>query len=137
MEKKKLKLGDVYCIPLPNGKIAFARLFKEYTLAVYKKMYSDISDLPVSEDYVFIVGVYKDLLQDGKWKIVGNRPFISDYESWPPPQCIKDKINGSYSLYYKGDIKPSTEAECAGLEHVAAWDRHHIIDRIMVTQNGI
>lgn len=37
MEKKKLKLGDVYCIPLPNGKIAFARLFKEYTLAVYKK----------------------------------------------------------------------------------------------------
>ena len=32
---KKLKLGDIYEIPLPNGKNAYGRLFKEYTLAIY------------------------------------------------------------------------------------------------------
>lgn len=32
---KKLKLGDIYEIELPNGKKAYARLFKEFTLAIY------------------------------------------------------------------------------------------------------
>lgn len=131
MKKKKLKLGDIYSIPLPNGKVAFARLYKEYTLAIYQNMYNDISELPVNEEYSFFAGVYKDLLQDGEWKVVANRPFNSDEEAWPPPQCIKDKISGKYSLYHKGNILPSTEDECKGLEHVAAWDRNHIVDRIM------
>lgn len=131
MKRNKMRLGDVYEIPLPNGRVAFARLYKEYTLAVYKNFYTDISELPLSEEYSFFVGAYKDLLQDGEWKIVSNRPFAADEEAWPPPQCIKDKISGKYSLYYKGNILPSSEEECKELEHVAAWDRNHIIDRIM------
>lgn len=131
MKKKRIKLGDIYSIPLPNGKFAFARLYKEYTLAIYKNIYNDISELPSNEEYMFFAGVYKDLLQDGEWENVANRPFKSDEDAWPPPQCIKDKISGKYSLYYKGNIMPSTEDECKELEHVAAWDRNHIVDRIM------
>ncbi|QVK19508.1 hypothetical protein KHQ81_00160 [Mycoplasmatota bacterium] len=130
MRKKKINLGDIFSIPLPNGKFAFARLFKENVIAVYKKTYTDIIKLPLSEDYQFIVGVYQDLLQDGIWKVVDNRPFESEEDAWVRG-FIKDPINGKYSMYYKGKIIPSTEEECKGLEQVAAWDRHHVVDRIM------
>jgi len=131
MRKKKLRLGDIYLITLPNGKFAFGRLFKESTLAIYKGTYDNASELPVSEEYAFILGVYTDLLHDGKWEIVGNRPFLSDDDAWPPPKCIKHVFNGKYSLYIKGEITPSSEEVCKDLERVAAWDRHHVVDRIM------
>ena len=48
---KKIKLGDIYEIPLPNGKNAYGRLFKEYTLAIYSGIYNDISELPDTVSY--------------------------------------------------------------------------------------
>lgn len=131
MRKRRLKLGDIYKISLPDGKMAFGRLFKEFTLAIYSGIYQDVSELPNDEEYSFFVGVYKDLLQDGEWEVIGNRPFVTEEDAWAPPQCIKDKVYGGYSLYFKGQIIPSTEAECKGLEQVSAWDRHHVVDRLM------
>mgnify|MGYP000309168996 FL=1 len=131
MRKKRLRLGDIYEIPLPNGKNAYGRLYREYTLAIYKKRCTSIEELPNTEDYDFFVGVYKDLLQDGEWKIVGNRKFITEEDAWAPPQCVVDAITKTGSLYYKGEIKPCTYEECKDLEVVAAWDRQHVIDRLM------
>lgn len=131
MKKRRLKLGDVYRIPLSNGTFAFARLFKEYTLAIYKTLSKDASLLPQNEEYSFYVGVYKDLLQDGEWEVIENRPFLSDDDAWAPPQCIKSKIYEKYSLYIKGQIIPSTKEDCEGLEQAAAWDRQHVVERIM------
>ncbi len=37
MRRRRLKLGDIYEIPLPNGQNAYGRLYKECTLAIYKK----------------------------------------------------------------------------------------------------
>lgn len=129
--KRRLKLGDIYEIPLSDGKFAYGRLFKEYTLAIYKNTYEKFSELPQTEEYSFFVGVYKDLLQDGEWPVVGSRPFPSEEDAWAPPQCIKDAVSGRYSLYYKGEIIPSTENECKDLERAAAWDRRHLVDRLM------
>lgn len=128
---KKINLGDIYAIPLPNGKYAFGRVFKETSIAVYKQIGGTIEEVPKMEDYQFIVGVYKDVLQDGKWLKVGNRPFKNDDDAWVPPQCVIDKITGSYSTYYKGEFKPSSKSECEGLEEVAAWESQHVVDRIM------
>lgn len=129
--KRRVKLGDIYAIPLPNGMYAFGRVLKDAGIAIYKYTSNNIKDIPVSEEYQFIVGVYKDVLQNGIWTVVSNRPFNNEEESWPPKQYIYDKINGSYSIYYKGEITPSTQEECQGLERAAVWDEHHIVDRIM------
>ena len=129
--KKRLRLGDIYEIPLPNGKNAYGRLYREYTLGIYKSRCDSVDELPSKEEYEFFVGVYKDLLQDGKWEIVGNRKFDNDEESWTPPRCVVDAITKKGSLYYKGEISPCTYDECKNLEVVAAWDRHHVIDRLM------
>ena len=129
--KKNLRLGDIYEISLPNGKNAYGRLYKEYTLAIYKNTYSKYDEVPETEEYQFFVGVYKDLLLDGEWKIVGNRKFENDEDAWAPPQCVIDSITKIGSIYYKGEIHPCKYEECKDLEIVAAWDRHHVVDRIM------
>lgn len=128
---KRLKLGDIYEIELPNGKKAYARLFKEYTLAFYNGFYNDYAEVPFAESYFRYIGVYKKVLTDGAWKVVGNRPFSNDEDAWAPPGVVVDGITGKGSLYYKGEIKPCTFEECKGLEVVAVWDRHHIVDMLM------
>lgn len=126
-----LVLGDIYEIPLPNGMNAYGRLYKEYVLAIYNKICNSVSELPKENDYQFYVGVYKDLLQDGIWPVVDNRKFDSDEEAWAPPQCVVDAITKEGSIYYKGKIIPCSYEECKDLEVAAAWDRNHVIDRIM------
>ena len=87
--------------------------------------------MPDTEDYQFFVGVYKDLLQDGEWKIVGNRKFEKEEDAWAPPQCVIDAITKIGSIYYKGEIIPCEYEDCKDLEIVSAWDRQHVVDRIM------
>lgn len=129
--RKQIKIGDVYAIPLPNGKVAYGRIFKDSCIGVYKHISDTLNDVPKTEDYQFTVGVYKDVLQSGQWSVVDSRPFNSDDDAWPPPMCIIDSISGEYSIYYKGEIRPSNKSECEGLETAAVWESEHIIDRIM------
>ena len=77
------------------------------------------------------MGLYDDILKSGVWPTVAHEPFESEEAEWPPPRCIKDVISGGYSVYYKGEIRRSTEKDCRGLEAAAVWDAHHVIDRIM------
>ena len=129
--KKRLKLGDIYEISLPDGRKAYGRLFRECTLAFYTGFYRSFSELPGDAGYDRFICVYKDLLQDNEWKIVGNRPFQNEEESWPPPKCGVDAITLKGSLYYKGEITPCAYAECKDLEIAAVWDRHHVMDMLM------
>jgi hypothetical protein len=131
MKKKKIQLGDIYQIPLPDGNYAYGRIFKDACIAIYKQLTTTPKQIPEKEEYQFIVGVYEDVLKSGKWEIVDNRPFVKSDEAWPPPMCIIDMISGKYSIYHKGEIKEATEWQCMKLEEAAVWDAHHIIDRII------
>lgn len=128
---KRLKLGDVYAIPLPNGKFAFGRTFYDASIAIYRHIGETLEDLPETEDYQFIVGIYEYVLKSGEWPIVDSRPFKNEDEKWPPPTCIIDSISGKYSIYHKGEIRTATKSECDGLEKASVWAAEHIIDRIM------
>jgi hypothetical protein len=75
--------------------------------------------------------VYKSCLTDGEWAVVGNIPFVSDDDAWQPPQYMKDIFTGAYSIYEHGEVRPSTEQECKGLELCSVWARNHVIDRLM------
>lgn len=130
-KKPRLKLGNIYEISLPNGKNAYGRLLKECTLAIYDIRCNSVSELPETEAYECYVCVYKDLLQDGEWKIVDNRPFITEEEAWPPQKCVVDAITKTGSLYYKGQVIPCSYDECKNLEIAAVWDRQQLIDRLM------
>ncbi|MCG1021474.1 Imm26 family immunity protein [Sutcliffiella horikoshii] len=131
MKCKGIKLGDVYAIPLPDGKFAFGRRFKDAGIAIYSYIGISIADIPRNEDYQFIVGVYEDILKSGEWTYIENRPFHNEEEAWPPPACLIDSITGDYSIYHRGEIKDANKEECVGLEIAAVWEGNQIIDRIM------
>ncbi|WCF09568.1 immunity 26/phosphotriesterase HocA family protein [Paenibacillus thiaminolyticus] len=134
MVKKKstrIKLGDVYAIPLPDGRVGFGRRFKDASIAIYQHIGDSMEDTPPDEEYQFIVGVYDDVLKSGQWPVIENRPFKDEEEAWPPPACIIDKLSGGYSIYQKGEIRQASKEECEGLEIAAVWEGEHIIDRIM------
>lgn len=130
-KRKRIKVGNIYAIPLPNGKYAFGRKIMDAGIAIYKYIANEITDLPKTEDYQFIVGVYDYVLKSGEWAVVDYRPFEKDEEIWAPPRCIIDIISGEYSIYYKGEIRNATKEECEGLEEASVWGAEHIIDRIM------
>ena len=130
MKKAKIKLGDIFQIPLPNGKFAYGRVYRDACIAIYQEMTDLPNQVPKEEKFQFIVGFYQDILKTGQWQLVGNRPFQNKDEEWPPPMFVIDKISGGFSIYHKGEFSKSKKEECLGLEEAAVWDAEHIIDRI-------
>lgn len=131
IKRRRIKLGDVYAIPLPNGKYAFGRVFKDAGFGVYEHIGESMGNSPENENYQFNVGLYKHVLKSGEWTFIENRPFKNEEEAFPPPMCIIDQISGKYKIYYKGEIRKATKSECEGLEIAAVWADNHIVDRIM------
>jgi hypothetical protein len=131
-KKKRPKVGSVVEIPLPTGKYAYGRLYEDAGIGIYRKISVRPGNPPVgSRDFLFVVGVYEDVLTSGKWPVVGEDSFPSGEDTWPPPSCIIDPISGEYSIYRHGKITPALPEECQGLEIAAVWGANHIVDRIL------
>src|SRR5688500_9770924 len=114
--KRKPKLGDVFQILLPDGRYAYGRVFRDASVGIYRMLSDAPNCPPTDENYQFIVGLYRDLLESGKWPIIANRRFPDDAGGWPPPYCIRDPISGRFEIYHKGQTRKASEAECSGLE---------------------
>ncbi len=130
--KYRIKIGDVFQITLPNGKYAYARIYKDASVGIYQQLISEPSRPPIgSRDFLFHVGLYRPVLSSGEWPIVGHDKFESSESKWSPPCFIKDEISGEYEIYHQGEIRKSSPEECKGLEEAAVWYSPHIINRIM------
>ena len=125
------RVGDIFQIPLPDGRYAYGKIFRDASIGIYETIFDSPAELPIDSPFAFIVGLYDDVLKSATWPIIGHEPFNSTEDEWPPPHFIKDVISDDYSVYHKGVIRPSTETECGGLEQAAVWDVEHIIERIM------
>ena len=129
---QRRKLGNVYAIPLPNGKFAYGREYRDAGFAISKFQSDEIVKNPDFSEIDFFVAVYNRVLTCGEWPKVGNYPFEDEEEAWIPPTYIEDQIKpGNYEIYHKGLIRKATKAECIGLEVCAVWDSNHVIDRLM------
>ena len=124
------KLGDIYSLKLPNGQYIYGRILKEVGFAIYKEFGKEKYFIPKGE-YLFIVSVYEEDLENEGWNYITNIPFNSEEESWPPKRKIYDTISGKYSIYHKGEIYPSNEEDCKGLETASVWHTNQIVDKIL------
>ena len=132
MKKIRPKIGDVFQITLPNSKYAYGRVYKDASIGIYKYLSDEPNSPPIgSRDFLFIVGMYNDLLKTGELPIIGQDKFTSEESAWPPPTFIKDPISGAYSIYYQGLIRDAKVGEWIALECAAVWDLNHIIERIL------
>jgi hypothetical protein len=125
------QVGDIFEIPLPDDRFAYGKVFRDASVGIYEKIFPCPAEPPINSSFAFVVGLYDDILKSGVWPIISHEPFSSAEAEWPPPACIKDIISGDYSIYHRGEIRPSTPLECIGLETAAVWDADHVIDRIM------
>ena len=126
---KRKKLGDIVEIPLSDGKNAYARLYKEMTLGIFKGTYQSYNDVPADAEFLRFICLYRNSLS--KLQVVGSRPFFNDEDSWPPDKVIVDAITGKGSLYHHGEILKCTYEECKNLEVCAVWELSHLIDMLM------
>lgn len=132
-KKIRLKIGDVFEIPLPDGRYAYGRIYKDASVGIYRQISSESGNPPIgSRDFLFNVGMFDDDIKTGKFQIVGRDPFSDSESPWPPPQCVINNYDNTYSLYHMGEITKASKEECIGLEEAAVWDiEEHIIPRIM------
>ena len=135
MKRTKARVGDVVQLTLPNGRYAYGRMLKDGAVAFYRATTSSPSEPPIgSRDFQFIVGVYKDVLE--RLPVVGHDPSRGPEDDWPPAGVVRDPITKQAKLYHKGAMRPASEDEVRGLEPVAAWDLHHVVDRLMGTSKA-
>lgn len=129
---RKKKIGDLFAILLPDNKYAFGRLLLESCVAFYKHRGNNINDLPLNEDYEFIVCVHKSCFKE--WLFIETRSFNDEDEARPPLSQMRD-ISGNYKIYDYGNIRPATKEECENLEVCAVWEHEHILKRLMCDED--
>jgi hypothetical protein len=124
-------IGTVYRIDYAPGKHVYGMRLEEYGLQVFQPedINDDISKIHTSKAH-FTVGLFRSNFRDPRMQRVGKHTFKPDEDTWPPTTYMYDPIHKRYSLYYRGEITPSTEKACKGLEPAAGWELDHLVDRL-------
>lgn len=117
MPRQRVKMGDVFQIPLPDGRYAYGRVYDDASVGIYSSITEEPLNPPIgSRDFLFTVGLYRDILENGQWEIIGHDAFASDESRWPAPNFVRDMISGEYQIYHKGLFRPAEPEEIHGLE---------------------
>ncbi len=82
-------LGSVIAIPLPCGKYAFAKVYKDQDLGVYDFISEKIEPLSVVSRHAiaFYQGCTYKPIRSGLWPIIGEEPFPDENVAWAPPRA--------------------------------------------------
>ena len=73
---RKVKLGDIYTLKLPNNEYAFFHVHHGEALGVYKHRGKSLEDIPIKEDFEFFVYVYKYVFKS--FIYIQNKPFQNE-----------------------------------------------------------
>lgn len=149
MSRIKYNLGAVVAIPLSSGKFAYAKIFKNETLGVYKIIAKSILRLEevVANGFAFHQPCTDIAIKKGDWPIIGEDPFPSEEAAWPPPlaTCYVKESNewtmgGIPRISFKGETRTASFEEARGLWILSASNRPEVfvrlIEDILVNGNG-
>jgi hypothetical protein len=123
--------GTIIQIELPNGRYAYARLYEDATVAVYRETSDAKGAPPRARDFRFFAGVADRVFASSKVRVVGSDPFDAEEDPWPPPMRIRDPISGEFRIYHRGQTRVSSADETRGLERAAVWELDGLIERLI------
>jgi len=130
-KRGRWRTGDLVRIDLGQGYCSYGRVLDDACVAFYDSR-SKVELKPeiiLARPILFQTGVMKYALTSGRWQVLGN--FHLDPSLAKPRKFfIQDPLNGSFSIYRGGRIKPATRSECRGLECCAVWEPEHAEDRL-------
>ena len=143
MAKKKVshkyKPGLIVAIPLPDGRYAFAKLFKDFDLGVYSLVSDKIETVEniVKHDLTFFQAATDSAIKSGEWPIVGEELFSDEDSSWGPPRAagILPQDEMGYldpQLSYKGSERPAKLRELIGLDIESFCQRPELFIQVVV-----
>jgi hypothetical protein len=123
--------GDLFSIPLSDGRIGYAQWLADGTACIYLAADSEVHpiDRVATLPMAFRVLVFKDTLSRFGWSKIGVAPVPAEH-SVPQRYVKKDPLSGQVSLYFEGKEVPATLAEVRGLETLAVWAHPHIVERL-------
>lgn len=113
---KRLQIGDVYSVALPDGKFAFGRVMRENAVQFFG--YTDNKGIELATDNMkisFTVYVYPSSFKDDRMQYVENVPFGDIDDSWAPLTYSYDPVFGKYSTYFRGKMIPVRKRRAKGL----------------------
>jgi len=136
-EKCKLEIGNVYAVPLNDGRYAFGVLChgNEVNFFDYTSIEMEIPSTLLDMGSAFRVPVAKDELENCCWEIIGRVDLPGQY-STPGKYLHKPVGSSQYYLYSAGKSLPVLESEVRGLEVLSVWFSSHIVERLQCFFKG-
>lgn len=131
------KPGDLFKVPLSEGRHAYAQWLSDGTARFFRAAFTtdagidDILSLPVA----FRVVVFKDTPGRYGWTKIGKAPIPPEYAE-PQRYARKDILTGRLSVYFEGVETPATAEEVRGLETLAVWAHPHVVERLEAELSG-
>jgi hypothetical protein len=131
-------VGAVLKVPLGGDCHAYAWTLPEVDFAFLdlRAKFSVPIEEVVRHPIAFRIGVHKSAWVRGRWPRVGKAEPTPEILA-PVPTFIRDPIDGRFSVYLLGEIRPVNREECVGLERCAVWDPEHVEDRLRDHFNGV
>lgn len=133
MKRQKRRVGDIVCIPLSEGRNAYAIILP--LADAFFDLVSKADQNPSPQDLVkrpilFRIPVMNYAVTKGLWQIIGHiDPPRSLLET--PKFYKQDHFSGEFTITTDGgDEQPATLEECIPLEKCSVWDPEHVVSRL-------
>lgn len=133
--------GDVFCLPLGDGRYAFGRVLTETERAFYRftarERRPDLAAV-LASDVLFVVGSTDDGFARREWSVIASRP-LEDHLKKPTYFFHKPVGNPTCKVFDIFDpirFEQRPLSECAELEQWGAWSAVHCVDRVLATLEG-
>jgi hypothetical protein len=124
VHRQKPKLGDVVAIPLPDGRRAFARIYRSHELGVFPQLSNQVPSMDEfkRQEVAFFVAGTDQAIKSGDWPVVATWPFASSNDAWAPPKAtwylrdLKQWTTGSPKITHRDEVVPASEEQVIGLD---------------------
>ena len=139
MTRQQRTIGAVLAVPLGDGTATFALTLQEADFAFFDAR--TIGSRPpanlLAKPVLFRIAVHKSGWAAGRWPKVSKVSMPSQLHD-PQPKFIQDPVHPDrFEIYLAGEIRPSTRAECDGLERAAVWEPEHVEERLRAHYAGV
>lgn len=135
MKRQQITVGSFFTIKLPCDKYGYGRILNNANYAFYDLFTSteetDINNI-VNSKVLFIVAVYNDAINSGRWPKISKQP-LEDNLKILPMKFIQNILNPTqFELYdpNTGETKKAKKEDCIGLEVAAVWEAYNVEERL-------
>jgi Immunity protein 26 len=139
-KKVKWNNGDVFLVPLKDGRFSIGQVLDlRWVHCVRCALYNEIVDeraevvvdkVCKKEDLISLIEVFKENLDYGEWRVIGNKPILIPKENYPNEQ-YKHK-NGAGATTYDPGLAEDFLNAFYGLEPWDDWYDPNFLDEFLI-----